>query len=100
MQPALTSTNHHEIIIFSTYSLLSSEKKAPIIHFTKQPRSRAVEKGKPFSLVCKAISSSGGVSFQWYKDGHTLLEQQKEILDGYVMCWVRAVLGRVTSSEE
>ncbi|KAL5460632.1 hypothetical protein EMCRGX_G034090 [Ephydatia muelleri] len=59
----------------------NEEKKPPVIRFIKQPRSWAVEVGKPFSLVCKAVASSGGVSYQWYKDGHVQPDQQSERLD-------------------
>ena len=69
---------HHLIAVLTLFSL---EKKPPVIRFIKQPRSWAVEVGKPFSLVCKAVASSGGVSYQWYKDGNVQPDQQSERLD-------------------
>ena len=71
--------NNHAPLDHSTYSLFIREEP-PVIRFIKQPRSWAVEVGKPFSLVCKAVASSGGVSYQWYKDDHILPDQQTERL--------------------
>ena len=59
--------------------------KLPVICITKQPCGWAIEPNKSFSLICKATASKGDVTYQWYKDGRFLPNEQKSELKRYCL---------------